>query len=280
MYTYERFGAITLPPYNRRSDQDPAPPQATVVATIAGAFDAWGADRAPQKFPQALSLDCVLSEDTAAAMRTAIDALRAAVGTRAALYRRADDDLTLQICTARLVAMDYQRQPGNLRQQRLKLQFQQLGPWLGKRAEDWTLDDGEVLDDGLYFDTSAIDLSAGGEITVTVGGNLPLTNGILIVTVDTATTVALDITLTVAAQGIDWSLSGTYADGDVITIDCGARSVVKNTTDAYADFTLNAGHTNEHWLALAPGANVVDVIIVTVPASGITLALTYAEQWA
>lgn len=275
-YTLERFGAITLPLYNRKSDQSLAAPKAVVVPTIAGAFDAWGTARAPQKFPHGLAMDCILSEDLAATYRTNIDALRAAVGTRANLYRRADDDLTTQQCTARLLAMDYQREIKNNRHQQLKLQFAQLGPWRGKRTEDWTFDDGHYFDDGLYFDTGGIALVPGANI-VTLGGNLAVTNAIVTLTINKA--IDAEVRLASTAAGIDWSVAGLWTLNDVIIVDCGARSVTLNGADAYAALLLESGHTNEHWLELLPGANTIDITIIGV-APDISIELTYAEQWA
>lgn len=278
-YTLERFGSIYLPLYNRRTDATPVQPRQALLSTAAGTFDAYGSDRAPQKLPHAITLVCVLAEDTEAALRTSIDALRAAVGTRATLYRRADDDGTVQRCTARLVDMDYQRGRGNLRHQELKLAFQQLDPWVGKRWEDWTLDDGINLDDGYYFDSGAVALTPPASPTITVGGNITAVDAILSVTM--AGTDTDPVYVVCPTTGVALVVDGPWALNDLLVIDNDARTITLNGADAYSRLDLDSGygaydHTANQWIELPPGTYEIFVLGTAIDDAELTLG----EAWA
>ncbi len=278
-YTLQRFGAITLPIYNRRTDLSPVLPRTALLATAAGTFDAWGSERAPQKLPHNITMACVLSEDAAAAFRTAIDALRAAVGTRASLYRLADDDATVHRCTARLIDMDYQRAVANIRHQELKLVFQQLDAWTGKRAEDWVLDDGSDLDEGLYLDTGDVLITPPGASEVTILGNLPAKDVRITLNFDGADSDPAYVVI--PQSGVAIEIAGPWANLDVLYIDAEARTITLNGADCYSRVNLDNGygaydHTATEWLRLEPGYNQVFAIGTALDSA----TLEYVEAWA
>lgn len=277
-YFIERFGSIELPTYNTIEDATPAAPRAAVVATAAGSFDAWGSGRAAQKFPHTLSVRCLVSEDSTANLITTMDALRAAVGTRANLYRRRDDGV-VHLCTARLMDMDYQRATRHLRHQELRLVFAQLDPWSGDRYEDWVLDDGSDLDDGLLLDYGALTFSPPTAGELTLGGNLAALDVRLTITFDGAD--ADPCYIVIANSGVCLIVDGPWANADELVIDSQARTITVNGSDAYSRLDVDTGygaytHTATEWISLQPGFNSVLVIGATADEA----TLEYVEAWA
>lgn len=283
-YTLQRFGTIVLPIYNRTTDMTPVQPRTALLATAAGAFDAWGSERAPRKFPHTITMSCILHESVAATYRSSIDALRAAVGTRAKLSRVADNDLTMHQCTARLMDMDYQRSSRHRSHQELKLVFQQLDEWLGKRAEDWVFDDGSTFDDGLYFDTGDVALKGSGSNVISVGGNVPTTSIRLSMTI--VTSDANPIYVVFDEAGVALKIAGPWTAADVIYIDGAARTITVNGADAYAKLNLDDGytpsypHTATDWLVLALGTNTILLRGTAITDAGNVAVMEYAEAWA
>lgn len=284
-YSFWKFGTIVLPVYNRQTKMTPVRPRTATVPTAAGVFDAWGADRAPGKFPHPLSLSCTLVADDAATWRSQVDALRAAVGTRAILYRVADDDGAVQKCTARLVDMTFTRVGRLARHQEMTLVFEQIDQWRGKRWEDWTLDDGYFLDDGMYFDTGAVALTALGSMTV--GGNLPALDVRVTVTVGAvAPTADLMQVYVLADPQCVVTLADTYAPGDVYYIDSAARLATKNGADAYAlidletEYVVGEYHEANEWLILPPGSLSLGLAYEGDPGASATGVLEFTEAWA
>lgn len=278
-YTLWKFGSIELPTYNRSTKMTPVRPRTALVATAAGVFDAWGSGRAQAKFPHTISLQCTLVAEDVATWRSSIDALRAAVGTRATLVRRAEDDGAVQKCEARLVDCQYSQVGRLARHQQLTLTFEQLNHWRGKRWEDWELDDGYLLDDGLYLDVGAILVTPPGTVQFTVGGNLP----------------SLDVRITVTFDGVDTDpayivipetdvalkIAGPWANLDSLVIDSAARSITLNGTDIYDRLNIDDGyaaydHLANEWLVLEPGLCSVFVVGTAVD-DGV---ITFTEAWA
>lgn len=277
MYTFDRFGAITLPLYNRTSVQSPAPAREAIVQTIAGAFDSDGSGRSMPKWPQTLSLRCIVAEDSKATQRTVLDALRAAVGLRGKLYRIADSDASSQRAPCRLVALEVERNQKDLTTQEVQLRFQQLGPWQGTvHSGPWTLDSGVLLDEGYALDVSSSVYTFSTPTTVWLsnGGNLPHSDVIMAVTATSGTLYALGIT----ATGADMVWSGVLNAGHQLLVDFGAQAVTVDGNDAYAGLELTDNHTIEEWLLLNPGAN----SLYLNPVGGATVQVTfqYVDRWA
>lgn len=277
-YSFERFGTITLPVYNREMNMAPVSAVQRIVATAAGAFDLDGSGRAAQQFPHPLTVEAIVFEETAAALRAALDALRAAVGTRAYLYRRADDDSTVHRALCRLTAMEVQRTYEQRRAyQPVTLQFLQLSAWQGASTA-WTLDDGEFFDDGLSFDATSYAWSIGSSPTtrsVTNGGNLPVTD--VVFTITAGATALTNPILTGGGMDLRWT--GTIAATKSLVIDCGALSVLNDGANAYSGLTLGATHAIETWCSLAPGS--MDITLtVTGALTGATWGVSFRERWA
>ena len=227
MYTIEHFGDITLPRYMTTYTLSPVTGRANLIETTAGVFDNDGAARNLPVFPFPLSYKCIVYEDVYAANRAPLDALRAAVGTRARLYRRANDDNTTQYCIARLSANPHERpytQPGYFE---ITLDFQQMSPWLGiEHGVVWRFDSGEIFDGGRTFDESPpIALTTVvTPITLTNGGNLPCHDMVIEVKSGATPLTSLTITSETTNQGLHWS--GTLYPSGELRIDTAAWSVL------------------------------------------------------
>lgn len=278
MYSYQRFGAIVLPTFNRVSGMSPVPPLSRLVQTMAGAFDGDGAGRSSRRFPHELALRCVVAEGTTSGQRAALDALRAAVGQRNYLYRMAEDDGTVQRALCRLTGLDVERSTRDRASQEVTLQFSQLAGWTGaKRGEAWT------FDSGIFFDTTYV-LDAGGltfsltlpsqVVSVTNGGNLPATDVKITVQVLTGTISGI----TISGAGWQFTITRSMPAGTVLVIDAGAQMVTVGGVNAYGNFALGAGHTIEDWARMEPGANSVTVAYSGTATANINFAL--AEGWA
>lgn len=278
-YSFERFGVITLPEYNREMNMAPVAAVQRIVATAAGAFDADGSGRAGQQFPHPLTVEAIVFEEAAADLRVALDALRAAVGTRAWLLRRADDDDTIHRALCRLASMEVQRSYEQRRAyQPVTLQFLQLSAWQGGGGEAWTLDDGEFFDDALWFDAAQYTWSIGTSPTtetISNNGNLPVTDAIFTITAGSS---ALSNPI-LTGGGMDLRYTGTIAAGEALAIDCGALSVLNDGANAYSTFALGANHTLETWCSLAPGDTDI-TLTVTGTTTGATWNVSFRDRWA
>lgn len=109
MYTLSQFGETALPVYMTDYDNSTVPAQLAFVETTAGVFDGNGDGRSRQAFPLAISYKATVAQDTLSANKTTLDGLRKLVGTRAFLYRYADNNSTIvHRCQARLVSLNQQ----------------------------------------------------------------------------------------------------------------------------------------------------------------------------
>jgi hypothetical protein len=280
MYTLERFGSIMLPIYDPESDLSPVEPRLALIETTGGAFDNDGGSRSAQKFPHPLAYQgtLVISDSTLTAVRTTVDALRAAVGTRATLYRRAWDDDTVQTCVARLAKMPVIQRYGDVGQWKISLNFLQMGRWRGARHDDpWTFDSGEFFDEGLIFDEEAPTvLDTNPKTTVVVNnGNLPVRDAQVIVTAQ-----GTDITaITFSATGISLTWTGALSAGASLIIDDADVTVLAAGLAAYDDLTRNVGHVFDTWFEFAPGATSL-TINRTGGDNSSTIAIIFRDGWA
>jgi hypothetical protein len=68
--------------------------------------------------------------------------------------------------------------------------------------------------------------------------------------------------------------------GGVLLVNCGTKAVTLNGADAYANMTLNAGHTVADWLQLQPGDNTVTVSYSGNASGEALIAFSYLDNWA
>lgn len=256
-YSYTAFGNITLPTYNRESDLSPVQAMTRFVQTAGGVFDADGSGRSLRRYPHSLTIDAIVSESTAVAQRTALDALRAAVGLRTYLYRVADNDGTIHRAVCRLAALTVMRSYSEHGYQPVTLQFQQLSAWEGSlHSYSWSL-------------------SSPSTKTVTVDGNLPVVDVIFTITAGAGALTNPILT----GGGMDVRYTGTIAIGNALVIDCGTLSVLNDGVDGYSGFTLGANHVIEPWCELAPGETDL-TLTVSGTTTGATWSVVFRDRWA
>lgn len=253
-YYLESFGSIILPTSMTEESMDPVPARLRLVETTAGIFDADGIDRTQQQFPHALRYRALVHSESAAAFLASLAPLRAAVGARATLTRRVEADLTQHTCVARLAAMPYTREVDNGRYIEISLEFNQLAPWEGA--------------------SSTVTGTPGVEENAVNGGNLPQTDVVITLTSDDA--ALTDPTFEGPGSVLLWT--GTIPIGQSLVIDCGARSVLLNGTNAYSGLSLDDLHTREQWFTLEPGNNVL--LIGDVAWTTASWSITYKDRWA
>lgn len=258
-YSYTTFGAVTLPVYNRQADISPAAALPRVIQTLGGAYDLDGSAQAALVWPHPLTVEAVIWDSTPALLKTAIDALRALVGTRAYLTRQADSDSSTQRALCRLVGMEMQRSHEHRRAlQPVVFNFLQLAPWEATTATTVT---------GAGITTATA-------YTLTNAGNLTCNNAIVTLTVAAGSAITA---VAVTATGIAWTITDAAAAGEYYTVDCAVESVRLNgATDGYAAFALGSGHARETWLPLAPGANTVTV---TPTGGAIDVLFSFRSNW-
>lgn len=279
-YFVYRFGDITLPDRMTVQEFSPVEPQDTLIQTIGGVYDNAGTGRrAPLRFPHPISIKAMQVSADANAFRTAIDALRAAVGTRAYLYRRADNDATIQTALCYLNRVPASIGIENHLHQDMSFGFRQLTPWLGDDHAELHWDDGVSLwDDGELWDQEDYTITFASSHTQTVnnGGNLHVTDVILTVTTDAnpLSNIAWYVPYT-----IDLAWLSTVPAHSTLIIDCGAKSVKLNGVNRYNNLSLGAAHILEDWFELAPGDNTVQ-IAATGTKVGATWSVSFRDWWA
>lgn len=278
MYTLSRFGSITLPTSNTSYTSSPVPAQLSFVQTTSGVFDNDGDGRNRQVFPLLLSYKAAVTEDTIVANRTILDALRAAVGTRARLYRYADNDNSIHYCIARASGMPHDRPFIMRSHQEFELNFSQLTPWVGTiHGTGWVFDSGILFDAARTLDeVPPTTLNTNPKtIVVANNGNLPATDIQFTVTTGSTTITAFQID----GPSFSFRWAGSLLAGQSVTVDAGAAMVLKNGSDNYNAFTFGSGHALDRWAMLQPGNNNITVYL-SGGGTNSTISIIYNDGWA
>lgn len=74
-----------------------------------------------------------------------------------------------------------------------------------------------------------------------------------------------------------WLYTGSLTAA--LTIDCGARTVLHGSTNAYSNFSLYSNHVNEGWFTLRPGLNHRIVISATGGTASSYVNFAYYDTW-
>lgn len=256
-YILITFDDVALPAYNRESGLDTGPSQPGFVATINGGFDVYGSDVAPVNTPFTATLRAIVSEETDAAQRAAIDGLRAKARVRGKLVRQAEDDLSIHWAWARLQQVQQRRVYNQRGYQILEFTWAMESEWYADRA-DLT----ETL--------------AGSPYTLSVEneGNRTVTNAAITISADSANLTAATITTT---NGTHLIWAGTLLAGDDLVIDCGAKSIKNDGANAYAGLSYGSGHTIDDWLRIY---GVMDITITyTGGGTAPTVTIAFNDGW-
>ena len=279
MYTITRFGTITLPTCKTEYTTSPVPAQLNLVQTASGVFDNDGTDRRKQAFPHPLSYKAYVVEDDLAVARPIMDDLRAAVATRARLYRTADNNGETHYCWAVLAAEPQSRPWGSgMHIWELEFSFQQMSPWIGAiHGVGWKFDTGIKFDNGRTFDeTPPVTLSTNPlSMTKPNAGNLPVTDIRFVTTAGGAPITAIQID----GPGFSLIWTGNLPIGSTVEIDAGAAMVLKNGSNDYNAFRFGPGHTIGTWAQLLKGDNTVTVTL-TGGSTDSKFSMIYYDKWA
>lgn len=256
-YRITAFGGVTITPTGL--DVGRGEIRGPYTATISGVYDSLGTNRAKQDLPRPLSVRAQVEATSAAALKTAWDAVLALHGTSGTLTRTSDSAVAHTI-SARCRRIQADRTPHDRFRIPYIIEFDLL-------ADVWDGASGTV--DGVLDDVPE-------SITVANDGNVRVDDAVI-----TITAAGSAITeLTVAVAGVSsFTWTGTLAVGKDLVIDCGARTVQNDGADAYSGFELDAGHVVAEWLRLSPGNNTV---VITRTGGDATSAyeIAFTDGWA
>lgn len=256
-YKLISFADVDLPGYNRESGLDTAPPLDGFVGTVLGGYDSYRADMAPAAIPYPLTARGIVSLETDADQRAAIDGLRATSRRRGRLVRQADDDDSEHWCYARLEQIAHRRITGVNGYQVLEFSWLVESEWHGEEV--------------------ATTVSLGSSpylFAVENIGNRMINDGILTITAGSSAITAVTVTTT---NGTHLVWAGTLATGDQLIFDSGAKSITNDGVNAYNGLTYGAGHTIDDWLRIEGAMNIT--ITYTGGGTGSTVAILFYEGW-
>lgn len=255
-YKFTSFDQLTLPGYNRESGNDTGPSQSGFIPTVAGSFDVYGADVAPVNTPFTATLRCILSEETDAGQRAALDALRAKARVRGQLVRQADD-ATTHYAWARLSNVQVRRVYANRGYQILDFTWALESEWYEDRS-----DQNETLDGSPYT------------LSVENAGNRAVTNAVITITADDASLTAVTLTTT---NGTHLVWAGTVTAGNDLVIDCGAKSITNNAVDDYSNLSYGGNHAIDDWLRIVGAMDIT--ITYTGGGTAPTVTIAFDDGW-
>jgi len=255
-YKFTSFDQVTLPGYNRESGNDTGPSQPGFIPTVAGSFDVYGSDVAPVNTPFGATLRCILSEETDAGQRAAIDGLRAKARVRGKLVRQSDDAAT-HYAWARLSTVQIRRVYSNRGYQIIDFAWSLESEWYEEKSD---------VDDTL--DGSPFALSVENE------GNRAVTNAVMTISADDANLTAVTLTTT---NGTHLIWSGTVTTGNDLVFDFGAKSITNNAVDAYSGLTYGGNHTIDDWLRIVGAMDIT--ITYTGGGASPTVSISFDDGW-
>jgi hypothetical protein len=274
-YRLSAFSAVALPAGEAEFDAGTPPADERIVATLGGGFfDAYGANGAPLKLPQEISYKCETTAASLATLRTTYEALAGKVGARRQLWRTAAADLSQQWCWARLMQVAAPRKYGQVYWQPLELRFKQLSIWHGTAYNgDDENTGGYLWSNGLYQTNTPTALIVGANTyALTNDGNHPVTDAGIYLVAGTGLTQAQFV-----SSAVDFTIADTFANGEVLRVDCGTHGVTLDGADAYSLFSLGAGHRSPYWLEIPAGGTELEI---TLTGGGASVAVVHYDGWA
>lgn len=262
-YKLVQFGSVTLPSVMFQEDMSTAPVASTIAQSAGGSFDWRGANR---QWPTAQQLtfrtmvrgetlylideagrqlidelgNPLIAGTAQTILRNQVDALAGMIGQRDQLWRERLDDGVRQWRYARLLQarprQDVEQWAADVVEMEAAFEMAN-GGW---RSQSATTTNGTLVSGGLVG------------LTINVGGNIEVRDAILTIT---ASGTITSLAITAAALGVSLAWTGSLSSGQVLTIDCGAQTVLRGSVNQYSGFSLAAGHTARGWLPLRNGLN-------------------------
>ena len=256
-YHLYSFNSVLLPAKMAEDDLSAPLVDSPVVGLLGQAYDVWEAAR---KMPQRHTIqhvgmyvgdgielataagqgivteadDRIITGNEGQAVRLQVDALKAQIGVQGTLYRVRESDSVLQWKTARLLAARHRQAVQDITVATVESVYEStMRAWRGASQQ-----------------TLAITYVGRGYGMVENNGDLPIDNAIITIAATTAISY-----INAATTGVNWTWVGSLTAGQTLTIDCGAATILRGSTDVYSGLTLNASHTALSWLPLAVGGN-------------------------
>ena len=273
-----QFGSFVFPLYNKRDVLSPGASGGALISLPSNtAWDNYQDDQSTES-PARYRTAFEIVETTAAAVQTKRDQIRARRGLVRRLWAQMPDE-TMRFVWARLSAIRMEHDYRYTFYQPVELEFEVAQPgWNGSgHGVGWTLDSGEYLDDGEWLDEADVTTltSSGMTVTINNGGNRPQTA--ITITITGGTSSISNIRL--VCSPCDIKFSGTVAAGQSCIINTATKSVLNNAVNAYASFSLEAGHTVADWFRLAAGDNTVTITYSGNATNNATITWEYCDGW-
>lgn len=284
-YRYTTFDGVNLPEVMPEDDLQTGSTPSTLIDSLAGAFDYLGSNRYRLK-RQPINYRgkyvgrndiylvdesgnyivdesgnyIIANDDYTVDLRDKVDALKAKVGRRGTLIRVREDDGSSQSKQARLHSIGHMRTVRDIdRFADLEIVLEAVGgPWKSTSATTTT---------------ASLSASTMGTVAVVSAGLEEVRDAVITVTANGGTVTGLEFVLD-SDQHFSWA--GILLNGNSLVIDTGALTVLNNNVDAYSGFTLEADHTIDGWLSLAPANNLLYITVTGGPAD---LSIVHYDQW-
>lgn len=250
-YRLFQFGASQALPYGNSVDGLGGSVPSDAVAVAGGSHFAYGSGVVP------LGLHRIPHRGIySSSVETNINALMGLLGQRLSLWREQESDNAVHWKTARLLDCRWDRDVAQSQHAEILSEFEAHGYWKSENQP------------------TPVSRSSTGTLTPTGSGLARVFDAVI--TFTAAGTGTKTFTFQDSASGIDWTFSASVADGEVVTIDCGAFSVLNDVDNAYDDFTLNGSHASDYWCVIMPGSNTFTFTLAT--GAG-TFQVAWYDQW-
>lgn len=244
-YQISTFGAVTLPIAMSIEDMSSASIPSTIQVSMGAAFDWRGSAR---QFPiqqQIIVRGSYVGIGTGVAgeldLLTKINSLKGAIGKRDTLTRtNFANPGTTETRIARLLSVKINQDVEQSKALVAEVEAVFETPTGGWRASTAT--------------TASSTASGSRTISITMGGNIECQDAIV-----TATGSITSLTIVSAPIGVNLSWSGTATGSGNLTIDCGAKTIVRGSANQYNSGFITSSHTARGWLPLAIGTNTITV---------------------
>lgn len=233
----------------------------------AGAYDSEGYDQF--RSPLFITRSYELVSDTYEDIDDQLDALRARANQGRGWLVVEMRDTTERGTWAKLKRVFAPYNHEFLQHLPVQLTFEVTWPWFEDTDQVWYLDSGELLDDGLTFDSNYSTRSGAGSLTITNTGDDVIRRGLIVVK-GASTNPKIEN----QTNGYSIQYTGTIPAGQTLIIDIGAQQVRLpggGVANPYANITL--GDNQIGFFKLELGANTIAFT------GGGTLEIHWAEVY-